>query len=86
MEKKIRTVTITVQDREKSFQLVSAILHDLADNILLRVGYPMPDQNISIIFIIIQLTNDELGAFTGKLGQITSVNVKSTSLKLKTKQ
>jgi len=86
MEKKIRTVTITVQDREKSFQLVSAILHDLADNILLRVGYPMPDQNISIIFIIIQLTNDELGAFTGKLGQIASVNVKSTSLKLKTKQ
>ncbi len=46
----------------------------------------MPDQNISIIFIIIQLTNDELGAFTGKLGQITSVNVKSTSLRLKTKQ
>jgi putative iron-only hydrogenase system regulator len=82
MEKKVRTITITVQDREKSFQQVSNILHDLADNIMLRVGYPMPDQNISIIFIIIQLTNDELGAFTGKLGQITSVNVKSTSLKI----
>ncbi|MFA7056823.1 MAG: TM1266 family iron-only hydrogenase system putative regulator [Candidatus Cloacimonadales bacterium] len=84
MEKKIRTVTITVQDREKSFKDVSAILHDLADNIILRVGYPFPNQNISIIFIIIQLTNDELGAFTGKLGQLTSVNVKSTSLKIQT--
>ncbi len=82
MEKKVRTVTITVHDREKSFQQVSSILHDLADNIMLRVGYPMPDQNISIIFIIIKLTNDELGAFTGKLGQITSVDVKSTSLKI----
>lgn len=82
MEKKVRTVTITVHDRDKSFQKVSALLHDLADNIMLRVGYPMPDQNISIIFIIIQLTNDELGAFTGKLGQITSVDVKSTSLKI----
>lgn len=82
MEKKVRTVTITVHDREKSFQQVSTILHDLADSIMLRVGYPMPEQNISIIFIIIQLTNDELGAFTGKLGQITSVNVKSTSLKI----
>ncbi len=82
MEKKVRTVTITVHDREKSFQQVSTILHDLADSIMLRVGYPMTDQNISIIFIIIQLTNDELGAFTGKLGQIPSVNVKSTSLKI----
>ncbi len=82
MEKKVRTVTITVHDREKSFQQVSTILHDLADSIMLRVGYPMPDQNISIIFIIIKLTNDELGAFTGKLGQIQSVNVKSTSLKI----
>jgi putative iron-only hydrogenase system regulator len=82
MKKKIRTVTITVHDRVKSFQQVSTILHDLADSIMLRVGYPMPDQNISIIFIIIQLTNDELGAFTGKLGQLTSVDVKSTSLKI----
>lgn len=83
MEKKIRTVTITVQDREKSFQQVSALLHDLADSIILRVGYPFPNQNISIIFIIIQLTNDELGSFTGKLGQLASVNVKSTSLNVK---
>ncbi len=82
MEQKVRTVTITVQDREKSFHQVSSILHDLADRIMLRVGYPMPEQNISIIFIIINLTNDELGAFTGKLGQIQSVNVKSTSLKI----
>lgn len=84
MEKKIRTVTITVHDRTSSFQEVSAILHDLADNIILRVGYPFPNQNISIIFIIIQLTNDELGAFTGKLGQIKSVDVKSTTLKITT--
>ena len=63
---------------------MSAILHDLADNIILRVGYPFPNQNISIMFIIIQLTNDELGAFTGKLGQIKSVDVKSTTLKITT--
>ncbi len=82
MEKNVKTVTITVHDREKSFKKVSAILHDLADSIQLRVGYPFPDKNVSIIFIIIELTNDELGAFTGKLGQIASVNVKSTSLKI----
>ena len=82
MEKSVKTVTITVHDREKSFKQVSTMLHDIADSILLRVGYPFPDKNISIIFIIIELTNDELGAFTGKLGQIPSVNVKSTSLKI----
>ncbi len=82
MEKSIRTVTITVHDRESSFSKVSSILHNLADSIVLRVGYPFPDKNVSIIFVIINLTNDELGAFTGKLGQISSVNVKSTSLKI----
>ncbi|OQY38410.1 MAG: iron-only hydrogenase system regulator [Candidatus Cloacimonetes bacterium 4572_65] len=82
MEKKVRTITITVHDREKSFQKVSEQLHSLASNIQLRVGYPFPNMNVSVIFVIIELTNDELGAFSGKLGQIDSVQVKSTTLKI----
>ena len=36
---------------------------------------------LMLIFIIVTLTNDELGALSGKLGQIDSVKVKSTTLK-----
>jgi hypothetical protein len=42
----------------------------------------MKEHNIAVIFIIIELTNDELGAFSGRLGQLRSVKVNSTTLKL----
>ncbi len=77
----IFNVCITVFDREKAFNDVSSHLHNYAPFIKLRVGYPMPAQNIAVIFLIITLTNDQLGAFTGKLGQIQSVKVKSNLIK-----
>ncbi len=82
MEKLIRTITITVTDRETAYNPVNSLVHDIAHSIRLRTGYPMPDKNASILFLIVELTNDELGAFSGKLGQVPSVSVKSTTLKI----
>ena len=86
MEKKLEpnyhTLTITIYDRDKVYNTVGNLLHLYADKIQLRVGYPVPDQNTSIIFIIIKMTNDEIGALSGKLGQISSVKVKTTTLKV----
>jgi putative iron-only hydrogenase system regulator len=82
MDTRIHTITITVHDREAVYKKVGELLHQYAPQISLRVGYPLPDKNIAIIFIIIELTNDELGALSGKLGQLPSVKVKSSSRKL----
>lgn len=82
MNKKFHSLTITVYDRQKAFPHVSKLLHRYAKHIHLRVGYPMKKYNIAVIFIIIELTNDELGAFSGRLGQERSVKVNSTTLKL----
>ena len=82
MEKRYHTITITILDRDKVYRRVGELLHDFADQILLRVGYPVQDKNAAIIFVIIEMTNDELGALSGKLGQIESVKVKSTTLKI----
>ena len=81
MEKMYHTITITIYDRAAAFTKVGELLHEYADNISLRVGYPVPEKNTSVIFLIVTLTNDELGALSGKLGQINLVKVKSTSLK-----
>jgi len=80
-EKKIHSITITIFDREKCYKPVGEVLHRYADDVLLRVGYPVEEENIAIIFIITKMTNDELGSFTGKLGQIDSVKVRSVSIK-----
>lgn len=82
MENKFHTITITVYDRNLVYKQVGEILHQYAEKIELRVGYPIDEENIAIIFLVIQLTNDELGALTGKLGQIKSVKVKANSVKI----
>ncbi|MBL1215322.1 MAG: iron-only hydrogenase system regulator [Ignavibacteriae bacterium] len=81
MEPKLHTITISVSNREDAYDKVGMLLHQYADKIKLRVGYPIEQKGVSIIFIIIEITNDELGALSGKLGQINSVKVKSMTLK-----
>ena len=82
MESNYHTLTITIYDRDEVYDTVGKLLHQFADKIQLRVGYPVPDQNTSIIFIILKMTNDEIGALSGRLGQISAVKVKTTTLKV----
>ena len=82
MEKRHHAITITVHNKDLAYDKVGEILHIYADKILLRVGYPVPDKDHAIIFIVVLATQDELGAMSGKLGQIESVKVKTVSLKI----
>ena len=82
MTPKRHVVTIIVEDIEAAYQPVSDLLHHYAHSILLRVGYPMRDWGVSTIFLVIELSTAEMGAFSGKLGQMKSVKVKTTTLKI----
>ncbi|HOD18105.1 MAG TPA: iron-only hydrogenase system regulator [Candidatus Cloacimonadota bacterium] len=82
MEKKVHVVTVIINDINAAYLAVNELLHDYAQSIKLRVGYPMRDKNVSVIFLVMELTPDEMGAFSGKLGQMKSVKVKSTALKI----
>jgi hypothetical protein len=42
----------------------------------------MREKNVSVIFLIMEMDLDEMGAFSGKLGQLKSVKVKSITLKI----
>ena len=82
MEERYHTITITIQDRDTVYQKVGEILHQYANHILLRTGYPIKEQNHAIIFVIVKMTNDALGALSGKLGQIKCVKVSTTTVTL----
>ncbi len=82
MEKKYHALTLSISNRDSAYKTVTEILHNVADSIVLRVGYPLPDKDISIIFLMLKLTNDELGALSGKLGQLDSVKAKAMTLKI----
>jgi putative iron-only hydrogenase system regulator len=73
---------ISIYDRDVAFRPVGELLHQFGAENFTAGGYPMPDRNVAVIFLILKMTTDELGALTGKLGQIPSVNVKANTLKV----
>ncbi|HOJ18855.1 MAG: iron-only hydrogenase system regulator [Ignavibacteriales bacterium] len=83
MESKFHTLTISVYERNLVFREVGNILNHYARFIQLRTGYPVPGTDFAVIFLIVLMTNDELGALSGKLGQIKNVKVNTTTLKIK---
>ena len=74
-------LNVLVLDRGKVYRKVNELLHDFADHIRLRVGYPLPERDEAIIFLVLETDNDTVGALSGKLGQIEGVKVKSTLVK-----
>ena len=82
MEDRFHSVTITVYDREAAFNQVSTLLHThtYAKHIQARLGYPLPGKNVAVIFLILKMTNNELGTLSGKLGQLPQVSVKAITL------
>jgi len=81
MDERFYVLTLLIEDIEDAYLRVNKILHEYADYICLRVGYPVKEENIGIIFLVVKANNDVIGALAGKLGQINHVCVKSMALK-----
>jgi len=77
MQKRLGIVGIIIKDRQKAAATVNTILSDHGDIIVGRMGLPFRDRGVSIIDLIIEATTDEVGALTGKLGNLDGVRVKS---------
>lgn len=74
-------INILVENRQDAYKQVNELLHDFADVIRLRVGYPIPDENLAIILLVVKANNDMMGSFSGKLGQVKGVKVKTVPVK-----
>lgn len=81
MEKRLGFVGIILEDRKKSAPLVNKVLSDYGDSIVARMGLPYHDRQCSVITVIVDMTTDELGSLTGKIGAIPNVSVKSACAK-----
>jgi putative iron-only hydrogenase system regulator len=81
MDRKYHVISLTVHNKDKVYKEVSELLHSYAESICLRVGYPIKERNIAIIFLVMNASTDLIGALTGKLGQLSSVKVKATVIK-----
>lgn len=76
MEERVGFVGIVMQDRSAA-EGVNRIISAYAHIIRGRMGIPDQDSGEAVIGLIVRGSNDELGALTGKLGNLPGVQVKS---------
>lgn len=75
-ENRLAVVGIVVFNREESAKKVNDILSLYGNLIVGRMGIPYKEKGVSIMSIIVDGTMDEIGALTGKLGNIQGVKAK----------
>ena len=80
-DNRIAVIGITVNHREENSIKVQEILAEFGNIIIGRMGLPYKDRGISIISLIVDGTNDEIGALSGKLGSIDEVKTKVSMMK-----
>ena len=69
-------VGIVIEDRSQVEQ-VNRILSAFGDMIRGRIGIPDKETGRAVIGLIVEGTNDQVGAMTGKLGNLHGITVKS---------
>lgn len=75
-ENKVAVIGIVVNNREETSKKVNDVLSTFGSIIVGRMGIPYREKEISVISIIVDGTNDEIGALTGKLGNISGIKAK----------
>jgi putative iron-only hydrogenase system regulator len=76
MEKRLGIVGIVVEDLT-CVERVNAVLHDHSGLIVGRMGLPYRERGVSVIALIVDGSNDDISAMTGKLGRISGASVKT---------
>ena len=80
MDQRIGVVAIVVEEFSRA-QEVNQILHDFGALIVGRMGIPYREKDIFVISLILDGTNEEISALTGKLGNVKNVTVKAALTK-----
>lgn len=76
MDKRIGIIGIVIEDFT-CVERINTILHEFAGLIVGRMGLPYRERGVSVISLIVDGTNDEISALTGKLGRVSGATVKS---------
>ena len=84
LEKRLGFIGIVV-DRKDSIEEVNRILTRFGKLIRGRIGVPNHENDSAVIGLITEGTNDEIGALTGKLGNLEGITVKSAMVAAKRK-
>ena len=76
MENRVAVIGIVVTNPKETLSILNKILSDYSDIIVGRMGIPYREREISVMSIIVDCSNDKIGALTGKIGNINGIKAK----------
>ena len=76
MDVRLGFVGIVIEERRQAEE-VNRVLSQYGAIIRGRIGVPDRETGLAVIGIIVEGTNDQVGAMTGRLGNLSGVTVKS---------
>ena len=81
-DRRVGVVAVIVYKPDEVYNRLNDILHNYSSIIIGRLGLPYRERRLSIISLIVDGNTDEIGALTGKIGQLPDVTVKTAFAKL----
>ena len=75
---RIAVISKVIDEPSKVQKEVNGVIGEYKEIIKGRMGIPVPEEEVSIISIAVIGDLDDINAFTGKLGKIENVNVKTS--------
>jgi putative iron-only hydrogenase system regulator len=80
-ERRLGFVGIIVEQRGATAEIINRTLSEFGDRIVVRTGVPKVKGTCAVIMLTVEMTPDELGALTGRLGGVAGVSVRSALAK-----
>ena len=77
MERRIAVISAVLENSKESQGNFNDIVASFQGLIYGRMGIPFHEQGISVISLTVVGTMDEINSFTGKLGKIPNIQIKT---------
>ena len=76
MNERIATLSIFIEKKD-SVKKVNDILSEFSELIISRMGIPYREKRVSVIVLILDGTNEDMSAMSGRIGNLEGVSVKT---------
>ncbi|ADO82268.1 TM1266 family iron-only hydrogenase system putative regulator [Ilyobacter polytropus] len=76
MNERIATLSVFIEKKE-SVKKVNDILSEFSELIISRMGIPYREKRVSVIVLILDGTNEDMSALSGRIGNLEGVSVKT---------
>lgn len=78
MEKRLGVIAVILENPAEVQAKVNGLISEAGEIVVGRMGIPKRERNLGVLALIVDGTENEINALTGKLGNIQGVSARAT--------